>query len=353
MNKPTRYAEVSVGGAPRELGRAIGEAAGDQVRGFCEIAMEHVNRVMKISRDKALEVARKSAEFAEKYSPDMMEELQGTAEAAGVSLDDVMLLQVRNQLQPEANEGCTAVSLPPIAGLGRGSIVAQNWDADPALDEFTVVLTRRPTGKPALTTCTQAGLISYMGFNEAGIGACVNTLPAPVRGVGVPHYFTLRGIYEATTLEGAIEAVRTAHRAIPANILLATPQGPADLEVTIDDVHVLRPDEQPWLAHTNHCVHPALVPTNVRFPELIQSHARKRRIDQLLESANATTIDNVEAYLRDHDGYPKSICRHANDDPQYGFWETVFSIVIEADQQRMHISRGTPCSRPYETYEVS
>ena len=103
-----------------------------------------------------------------------------------------MLLQVRNQLQPDAEVACTALSFAAVPS--RGAIVAQNWDNDPELDEFTVVLTRRPAGKPALTTCTQAGLIAYLGFNETGISACVNTLPAPIRGVGVLHYFTLRGI---------------------------------------------------------------------------------------------------------------------------------------------------------------
>ena len=348
---PTRYREIDVSGSPRELGRQIGDAAREEVRGFCEIALERVQKTVPISREKAMEVARRSAEFAEHYSPDMMEELRGTAEAARVPIDELMLLQVRNQLQPEQDAGCTALSLPADPGLRRAAIVAQNWDNDPALDALTVVLTRRPAGKPALTTCTQAGLISYMGFNDAGIGACVNTLPAPSREVGVPHYFILRGIYEARTLEEAEQAVRRAHRAIPANIMLSTLEGPADLEVSIDDVHVLRPNGRGWLTHTNHCLHPALTPNNDVFPELIQSHARKRRIDQLaVASDKEMNIDAVKSILSDHDDHPTSICRHSNTDPILGFWETVFSIIIEPNERRMYVSRGTPCDHPYETY---
>lgn len=367
QTRPTRYREIEVSGPPRELGRQIGEAAGEEVRGFCEIALERVRKTTPISREKATEVARRSAEYAERYSSNMMDELRGTAEAAGVSIDDLMLLQVRNQLQPEKEAGCTALCIvaDPAQDVGfaertttisegRGPIVAQNWDNDPALDAMTVVLTRRPTGKPALTTCTQAGLISYLGFNEAGIGACVNTLPAPSREIGVPHYFVLRGIYEARTLDEAIQAVERAERAIPANIMLATPQGPADLEVTIDDVHVLRPNGSGWLTHTNHCLHPALEPINDRFPELIQSHARKRRIDELV-AALETEIDTdaVKAILSDHDNHPTSICRHANADPIHGFWETVLSIILEPAQRRMHVSRGTPCNHPYATYVMA
>ena len=108
QHPPTRYREIEVSGPPRELGRQIGDAAREEIRGFCEIALERVRKTTPISHEKAMEVARRSAEFAELYSTDMMEELRGTAEAAGVSIDELMLLQVRNQLQPEEDAGCTS-----------------------------------------------------------------------------------------------------------------------------------------------------------------------------------------------------------------------------------------------------
>jgi isopenicillin-N N-acyltransferase-like protein len=282
----------------------------------------------------------------------MVAELHGIAEAAGVTFDDVMLLQVRNQLQPDRDAGCTSLAWTASWPRATGNMVAQNWDNDPQLDSVTIVLTRRPSGKPALMTITQAGLIAYIGVNEAGIGLCLNTLPAPARGIGVPHYFTVRGIYEANSLEGAVAAVQRAYRAIPANIMMATPQGPADLEVTIDAVHVLRDDAAAGIVHSNHCKHPALTAIHRDFPELIQSHARDRRLQQLIDfrARSNVSVEAVMDALRDHQDHPRSICRHANDDPTTGFWQTVFSVVIEADQRRMHISRGTPCNHTYETY---
>ena len=349
MNKPTRYREIEVSGPPRELGRQIGEAAREETRGFCEIALERVNKTVRISRERAIDVARRSLTFAESYRPDLIEELRGTAEAAGVSLDDLMLLQVRNQFLPEKEGACTSLAVQ--ASSSAKSVVAQTWDNDPALDDFTVILKRRPQGKPATLCCTQAGLISYMGLSETGIGACVNTLPAPSRPVGVPHYFILREIYEARSLEQAVDSVRRAERAIPANIMLATPDGPADLEVTIENVRVLRPEGGRSICHTNHCLHPELAPINDRFPELIQSRARKRRIDTLVSSTEGS-IDELKAILTDHEDYPTSICRHANEDPVLGFWETVFAVIIEPGEQRMHVTRGTPCNHPFETYTL-
>ncbi len=355
MTESTRYPEVEVSGEPRSLGRQIGEAVGEQIRGFCAMAMEQVNRTVQISRESAMRVAQQSWGLAEAYSPDMAAELQGIAEGAGVSADEIMLLQIRNQLQPEPTEGCT--SLSAVGGGAR--LVAQNWDNDPALDEFTVVLTRKPDGKPSFTTVGQAGLIAYIGFNEAGIGLCLNSLPAPSRRLGVPHYFLVRGIYEARSLDEAVTAARRAERAIPANIMLMTPQGPADLEIPIDDICVLTGGSRGLVAHTNHCLHPDLVPINEQFPELIQSHARLGRIGQLVGSGSEdvsepdVTVPQVQRGLSDHQDFPRSICRHPNDDPEHGFWSTVFSVIIEPDERRMRITRGTPCDHPYELYEMS
>ncbi len=351
MTSAERYTELVVSGGPRELGRQIGEGARDLVRGFCEVAMQQVNRTLRISRDSAMAVAETSIKLAEGYSHDMVEELRGTAEAAGVSLADLMLLQVRNQLQADEG-GCTSFSLASVEGLGR--VVAQNWDNDPFLDPYTLVLTRHPTGKPALTTVTQAGLIAYIGFNSEGIGICLNTLPAPSRKFGVPHYFTARGILEADSLEGAVTAVSRAERVIPANIMMTTPQGPANLEVTIDNVYVLRDAGDGIVTHTNHARHPELAAVSSGYPELIQSRPRLARIDQLLEkpAESEWSFEQLQTALCDHENHPQSICRHPNNIPPHGFWETVFSVVIAPEAREMYLTRGTPCDHPFERYRM-
>jgi isopenicillin-N N-acyltransferase-like protein len=349
--KSQRYPEVEVAGSPRDMGRQLGEAAADEIRGFTEMALESVQKTVRISRQRALQVATQSLALAQQYDDQVVEELRGIAEVTGVSLEDLMLLQVRNQLRDEPAGGCTSFSVAAGASQERRAIVGQNWDNDPQLDPFTMVVTRRPTGEPAMMCVTQVGLVAYIGLNDAGLGACLNTLPAPSRDVGVPHYFTLRGIYKTESLAAAVEAVERAQRAIPANIMLATPQGPANLEVTCDQVYVLQDHHQ--LTHTNHCLHPELVDVNSQFPELIESGPRKDRIDQLFQQADTNPgIREMKQYLADHDGYPKSICRHPNEHPENGFWTTVFSVIVDVDAGQLHVSRGNPCECDYEVYQL-
>src|SRR5437764_15401940 len=101
MTVLTRYREIEVFGSPHQLGQQIGEAARDEVRGFAAVALERVNKTMRVSREKALAVAEQSIPYAADYSPGMMDELVGVAEASGVPLVELMLLQVRNQLRNE------------------------------------------------------------------------------------------------------------------------------------------------------------------------------------------------------------------------------------------------------------
>lgn len=353
MNSRVRYREIEVTGTPHEMGRQLGEAAREELHEFDSVMLERANLEFPIKRETALALAARCVHFVEGYDPTMLDELRGMSESSGLTLGQLMLLQVRNQLKPEAVEGCTAFALTPQACMSGSATLGQNWDNDPGLDAFTIVLTRRPQDEPAHINITHVGRVAYIGFSEAGIGVCLNTLPAPSRELGVPHYFTVRGIYQARSLDQAVDAVRRAERAIPANILLSTPQGPADLEVTLEEVHVLEDTLNGAVTHANHCRHPELTPVNEEFSDLMQSCSRQRRVDELLGTIDPPfTLAQLCDVLSDHDDYPTSICRHPNDDPTTGYCRSVFSVVMEVDEGRMHVSRGNPCETPYETYEL-
>src|SRR5262249_49355199 len=105
----TRYPEITVAGSPREMGRQQGDAARELIGGFAAAALERVNLTMRVSRRQAENTAAKSLEFTEKYSPDSCAELQGMADATGLSIIDLMILQIRNQLQNEPEAGCTSL----------------------------------------------------------------------------------------------------------------------------------------------------------------------------------------------------------------------------------------------------
>ena len=371
--KPTRFREVEVQGVPRELGRQLGEATREEVRTYVERVVERFNlgRKSRLAPEAALAVAAESIPAAERYLPEAMEELRGIAEGASVTVEQAMLINVRNQLDapgtgpllrarsslapPAPPEGCTAVLVEPRASASGVGMVAQNWDNDPATDAFSVVLTRRPTGKPALMTFTRPGELANLGLSSAGMGIALNAMPGAQRRAGVPWYFILRAMYESASLEAAVREIERAERGIPANAVVITADGGADIEIMIDAVRVLKPDAPGTLVHTNHCVHPELIPINDRYSARIygQSFLRKARGESILSSADhPVTLEQIQRLLSDHEGYPTSICRHPNDDPALGWQRSVVSVILEPAVGRMHLSRGNPCENPYEIYEM-
>lgn len=348
---PYRYRHIEVSGSHFEIGQQIGDYLKEELQGFVATSWDRIAQTLTLRRETILNVIRQSTLFVRDWAPDLLDELSGAAETSGLSFDDLMFLQIRNQLTADMDSGCTSFSLRNEQQ--QISLIGQNWDNDPALDAFTVVLTRRPNDKPTFMTVTQAGLIAYIGMNDVGVAACLNSLPAPSRAVGVPHYFTLRRVFEGRTLDHAVSVIADATRAIPANIMLSTPDGPANLEVTIDAVHVLRPAADGVLLHTNHCLHPNLASINHEFPELIQSRPRLERISHLLKTGiSCLSPESLQTALQDHSGFPRSICRHANADPGHGYWKTVFSVIMSVGTGEMHVARGNPCEAPYEVYRL-
>lgn len=348
---------IEVRGTPRELGRQQGEALRELLRELVELIVDRVNKGRPdkpmLSYEQCLNVAAESIRPADAYAPGLMEELRGVAEGSGVSLEQIMLVNVRNQVAVALAGACTAIALDSRASLSGSSVVAQNWDNDPAMDRFSVVLIRRPEGLPGNMSFTQPGVIGYMGIGENGIGICGNTLPAPARRHGVPWYFALRRIYEQATLKDAIEHVSKVDLAIPINALLASCEGVADIEATADGVWKLEAEESGVLIHTNHCLHPELACVNNDYPELIQSGTRLERTRSLIrETGLPLSVDDLKTILSDHDGFPRSICRHINDDPETGFWTSVVSMILEPSEGRMHLSRGNPCEAPYDVYSL-
>ena len=95
----SRYREIEAYGTPREMAARSVRRAREEIRGFADVAVERVNKTVSISREQALATASACIPYVADYAPELLAELRGTAESSGVSLDELMLLQVRNQLR--------------------------------------------------------------------------------------------------------------------------------------------------------------------------------------------------------------------------------------------------------------
>ncbi|MBP38122.1 MAG: C45 family autoproteolytic acyltransferase/hydrolase [Dehalococcoidia bacterium] len=353
-----RFPELTVAGSPSKMGRQIGEHFRHQIGELSELVLDRFNKgsETKITWDHAKSAARQSFERVAEFFPGPLDELHGTAEAAGVPVERLMVLNVRNALSG-ASEGCTSIMVSAESSATGKGFAGQNWDNDSAMAPLSAVITRKGSGKPTFTSWTQPGLVAYMGFSSAGFGICMNALNGPSTTSGLPWYFFVRAIFESNSPAEAISAVKTAPRALTGNAAMITNDGPLDLEITPGSVEAIKSDSDGLLVHTNHCVHPSLVSNNDEFPERIygQSFERRDRGQDLLrgqQNGSGVSLDDAKKLLSDHDGFPTSICRHPNEHPNTGWQRSVVSIILEPSENQMHVSNGNPCENSYEIYKA-
>ena len=91
---PKRYPELSVSGAPTQMGQDIGEHFKTQINELSELVLDRVNKGMRnrISWEHAEDAACNSFRRVEEFFPDIMDELRGTATASNVSLERLMVM---------------------------------------------------------------------------------------------------------------------------------------------------------------------------------------------------------------------------------------------------------------------
>ncbi len=176
---------VRASGGPRERGRAYG-ASRPRARAPLDRAVRR--RLPSPTRDSGgPQVRDRAGAFAEWFDEtdvQLLPELEGIAEGAGVDAEDVLALNVRTEVMfgldtraaRAAAKECTAIGAGPARTADGRVLVAQNWDWKPATRETCVLLAMRPTGRPAFVTLVEAGLLAKVGMNDAGLALATNAL---------------------------------------------------------------------------------------------------------------------------------------------------------------------------------
>jgi isopenicillin-N N-acyltransferase like protein len=341
---------IDLSGGPETRGLAYGRAAGDRIRdGVAFYAQAFAD--LGLTRARRDEVTTQLLATASAFDEPLARELEAVARGAGVDVSDVLLLNARSEMVRIADEGCTAVAcLPPATASGH-TLLAQNWDWHPSRRATGVLLRIRPDDGPAVLTFTEAGSLGRCGLNEHGVGVVGNALQCTdgTRPGGVPVAFVRRRILASANVADAVAVVRAAPAGTSVNHLIAGAEGAAaSCEVTVDGVYLLDPVES-VLEHANHFRSPAaqaaVCDTGIaRTPDTL---ARDVRIRTLVRATEAVTPDDLKSAFADHDGYPHSICRHA-EVVDARTWVTVVSVVMDLDERRLWLAPGPVCRHRYE-----
>jgi isopenicillin-N N-acyltransferase like protein len=361
--KPFPLIEIS--GPPYDRGVQFGRACGDLIRRYPAVLRQVLADEARLRVPDARpvemdddEMARRALLFLpwfEEYAPEQVEEIRGVADGADLPFALALLVNVRAEVAGLEHfaAGCTAVALGRGATADGSILIGQNQDQHPAMQELVVILKVIPDDGPGMLMATFGGLLGYGGINSAGIGYVMNALANSTWRMGLPHYPVKRALLRQTNLAGCLGAFDRARVGSCSNNLLVDRERMIDVEATPDGYEILEPNPRQgdFLVHTNHFRCAPLARDEQLLSRLPDSAPRCARMESLIrEHHGLLTLPTLQSFFADHDGHPRSICRHL--DAAGAGLRSIFSVIGEPDRGRLHVSVGNPCESAYFTYEL-
>jgi len=395
---------LTLEGTPRERGQAYGESLRKEIKALIDSAKEHIGLLWGMNPDEYIKhYVRNSNHLAavERWTPKLLEELQGIAEGADVEfeilfgincviLDDGYLdrliervIKERFGIIDQVGNQCSTIGV--FGQESYSAVLAQNCD-NPAFFEGLQVILRIKHEDSDLESIifTVAGGLCLNGMNNSPLGIVTNLLPQLNSSLdGLPYGFILRGILEQRSLDDAIRFLCNIKHARGFNFMIGDACRIVDFECSANRVSKFAPYEGATrLYHTNH----PLVNDDKKWLYRIfdNDELRARIIEELphdqrrcvkearlsdtqiryeflksqLEAAPAPiTVSRIKSILGAHDkikGYEVPICKHRNAEHRHsGYqWSTTGCSIMElSDSPKFHFAPGPPCSTPFYTYE--
>jgi isopenicillin-N N-acyltransferase-like protein len=344
-------------GEPRERGRQHGELARDQIGLSIERYMARFSHYASLTPTEARRRALEFAPVIHAYDPDILEEIEGVAEGAGFSREDLLAVNCRSEVMfgkaPQTE--CTSFALQPDAAANGHTYVGQNWDWAPDVKETLILLVINQEPRPTVVLLDEAGMVGRMGLNSAGLALSTNTLISEQHQVGVPYNILLRGILNQSRMSAAIGALVRPKRAISANFLIAHGNGQV-LDIEASPVHIdYIPPRNGIITHGNHFAGGRLSGRDLsleRFPDSLYRECRLR--DKLEPHSGRLTEEHIKEALQDSFGSPDAICRSVDSaQGEMEQLETVVSIIMDATDRRFLVTRGAPDKSEYREFSVA
>ena len=360
---------VQAKGSYRELGRAVGEAAREQIHASVDFFRANFPAMTegRLTFEEAELQAHAYAEEARRWLPQYVEELEGLAEAAGLPFTQILVPNCGEEFtaeepvgggralapgSPRNGDHCTAVA---VAAGGR-HVIGHNmdWYVIDAVNNVLFDLTG-PDGTRVMGLAGAPYLL-MLGMNSHGVGNVSNSVHSNDNRIGVPNVFVRRSTLESPTLAEARARGLLEARARGTNQFFADTTGRLwDVESAATASTFMDHTPAGFMAHTNHYVAADMLPyEGATFEE---SPVRLATAESLLAEGVARGDDPVELVsqvLRCHEPGPgQAICGHPDEsEPLAERGMTVGSMICDLDERRVYVCAGPPCENPYHMYEM-
>lgn len=320
-----RFDYLEVRGSHKDVGKAIGSR-------FKEVIQKQVSRRRKRIAN-YVEFLKRSEPYykaAKEYFPKLVEELESTAYAAGVGVEDYFSINNREVIN---SDHCTVA----VSFGKNGAIVGHNEDWESASSDALYFL------KATIGDTTFLGLqykVAMAGvaatMNSWGLVQCINDLYQNTQ-IGVPKNFLARAVLEARTLNEAENLLRKTKRASGFNHVLVQGKEVRNIEIAGDVLAVEKVINKPYV-HTNHYLSPEM-----KFLEKFHTKSSEARYERAKEIIKPSMRrEEMEMLLSDTEDEKFPICREE---------ATLGSIVFLPEEKKVYACYGHPCAGEFIEYE--
>jgi isopenicillin-N N-acyltransferase-like protein len=292
-------------------------------------------------------------------APHWIDELRGLADGAGLSLDEVVALQVRpgSGALPERAasdqvalaEGCTSFAVAGDATADGRPLSGQNRDLVPAYRRRMVVLLLRPIGRTPILMHAVPGELGGVGLNGRGVSVWANSIWAREGRNWQAPPLLRRAMLECGTADEAADRARAMDGPAVGSFLISDAAGRVrNLESLPQGLEVIAQDGGAY-AHANHCTAARLLPHEAPATPTPGSRPRQACLEASLATFGPLTVDCLKSLLASHEPRAEPVCRHSHDER---VMETAACTIAEPAALRLHISHGPPCEGRWRTYSI-
>lgn len=355
MKTKKEFKIVECRGSPHDIGFQYGISCKQNIIRSINLHMKGLEVLYNASKEQVLCMAKKYLSLTEKFHPDLIEQLQGTAEGAEVSFDEVFALRCMLELgeyyKPVMGL-CTSFAATGEATKNEETIIGQNIDWTP---NFSIDLLRIKPKKGVESLVLAFGGVAEWSLTSAGLGLAMNLIltPPEVQRINIPCSVVIHKAIQQKNLGDAVGVFAENGRGL-LNYVLANSEGDIiDIETTPDDFNILYP-ERDFIVHSNHYVTERFKKGDHAYTCCPDTYVRLPRLKKLMnEHYGNLSAEVMMELITDHDNYPSSICRHVDEEkPLYLHFETLISIIILPKEKTLYIAYGQPCKYEYVEYKL-
>lgn len=340
---------IELKGSPAQRGETIGKLFSSQIERLVGryrrfLLDTTTQRGLQVLDDKACSrYVQQCLPHCRAFAPDLVEEIEATARAAGRSFEDLMLLNAFLDIIDQTHGsypdwGCTSFA----TRSGGRLVVGQTYDLPNLFQEGSIFVRLRDPHGPDAAYYTVAGVVGAAGFNDQGIALVINNLQPADSRPGVLYPLVVRKVLAARHAAEAIGAVIAPRRASGFFYLIGDSAGDAyPLETTASEYRLM-PEDFP-VTHANHYVHEAFLAQDRRHPSAFgHSIVRQKRLARRLREGDGSPEAMMDA-MSDHVCHPVSVCQHAPSAEDFACGKTVSAFSVDFEKLEMSAVIGNPC----------